>query len=190
MTALESSRKSSMEVSMMKNNSLVVAVFSLCVMTVLMMSGCGSESSSSSTSPTTVIDVTGAWNLALESYPPMTLNLTQDANGNITGTVRVDSAKTITVTGSTNTPLDTLQSVKGTNTSNNIRLDIWLCPDSNVPFFQALGEAEASDSSLLCSMSGDEVFSTLMQGTFTRRAKMEDRPVGNKTGNWCATPIH
>ena len=78
----------------------------------MMVSGCSSSSSSSS--PSTLFDVTGTWEVAAVGMGNLVFHLTQDAQGNISGTVDrsvVGASDTGTITG-------------GSNTNNNITINI------------------------------------------------------------------
>ena len=92
----------------MKSKSLTLLLFSLGLIAIMMLSGCGGSSSSTSPS-TTPVDVTGTWNVGSDGLGALVLTLAQDVNGNITGTAtRTADAGTIT----------------GSNISNNITLTI------------------------------------------------------------------
>jgi hypothetical protein len=71
----------------MKRNVLTRVLLSLCLVTLTIFASCNSGGSSSTT-PTTLYDVTGTWFVGKSSGASnVVLHLTQDAQGNITGTV-------------------------------------------------------------------------------------------------------
>jgi hypothetical protein len=72
----------------MKKNVFKLVVLSLCLVTLTIFASCNDGGSSSSTTPSVLYDVTGRWLVATASGSSnVALNLTQDAQGNITGTV-------------------------------------------------------------------------------------------------------
>ena len=78
-----------MEVVLMKRNIVVLSLLSLCLVAIMIFASCNGGGSSSTT-PTTLYDATGTWEVGWAPGANMgmlRLFLTQDANGNITGTV-------------------------------------------------------------------------------------------------------
>ena len=72
----------------MKRNVFKLVVLSLGLVTMMIFASCnGGGGGSSSTTPTTLYDVTGTWEVGTTSTQNLVLHLTQDGQGNITGTV-------------------------------------------------------------------------------------------------------
>jgi hypothetical protein len=70
----------------MKKYASLCLLLSFCAV-FLMVAGCDDGGSSSSTSPATLYDVTGTWEVATSSVSSnLVLHLSQDAQGTITGT--------------------------------------------------------------------------------------------------------
>ena len=85
----------------------------VCVCMMMGFTGC-SSSSSSSTSPSTPVDVTGDWEVAAVGWGNLVYHLTQDAQGNITGTIDRSAADGGTDTGTV---------TSGSNVDNNITIN-------------------------------------------------------------------
>jgi hypothetical protein len=73
-----------MEVILMKRHIFLFTLLSLCLVGAMILSGCGDGDDS--TTPTTLYDVTGTWEVGAVGLGNLVLILTQDASGNITGT--------------------------------------------------------------------------------------------------------
>ena len=74
----------------MKRNIIVLSLLSLCLVAIMLFASCNDGGGSSSTTPSVLYDATGTWNVGWAPGANMgmlRLFLTQDANGNITGTV-------------------------------------------------------------------------------------------------------
>ena len=101
----------------MKRNAVVFTLLSLCLVTIMMFSsGCGDGDGNGGTSPSaTPVDVTGTWEASGPGLGLWVMNLIQDAQGNITGTVDRASAAGGTDNGTV---------TSGLNSNNNITITI------------------------------------------------------------------
>ena len=74
----------------MKRNLIVLSLLSLCLVAIMLFASCNGGGGSSSTTPSVLYDATGTWQVGWAPGANMgmlVLFLTQDAGGNITGTV-------------------------------------------------------------------------------------------------------
>lgn len=92
----------------MKRNVCLLTLLSLCLTFALILPGCGDDDDS--TSPATLYDATGTWEVGAVGLGNLVLILIQDASGNITGTaLRGGDSGTVT---------------SGSNTNNSITITI------------------------------------------------------------------
>ena len=75
-----------MEVLPMKRNVLTRVLLSLCLVTLIIFASCNGGGSSSTT-PKTVYNITGKWFVGTQHTVNIVLDLVEDVQGNITGTV-------------------------------------------------------------------------------------------------------
>jgi hypothetical protein len=99
-----------MEVILMKRHVFLFTLLSLCLVGVMILSGCGDGDDDNGTTPSVLYDVSGTWNVGSVGLGNLVLILAQDASGNITGTaLRGGDGGTVT---------------SGSNTNNSITITI------------------------------------------------------------------
>jgi hypothetical protein len=76
-----------MEELTMKKNVFKLVVLSFGLVMMMIFASCNDGGGSSSTTPTVLYDVTGTWEVGTTGTQNLVLHLTQDGQGNITGTV-------------------------------------------------------------------------------------------------------
>jgi hypothetical protein len=104
-----------MEELTMKRNVLTFVVLSLCLVMLTIFASCNGGGGSSSTTPTTLHDVTGSWYVGTSGGSTnLVLNLTQDTQGNITGTMN----------RGTSIGTDTGTIISGSNVNNTINIHV------------------------------------------------------------------
>lgn len=97
----------------MKRNVFLSTLLSLCLVFAVILPGCGDDDDDNGTTPSVLYDVTGTWEVGAPGLV-LVLQLTQNADGTITGTA-VRTGDTVALTG--------------TNINNNITLSIVFAPD-------------------------------------------------------------
>ena len=103
-----------MEVLPMKRNVLTLILLSLCLVMLTIFASCNGGGSSSTT-PTTLYDVTGTWYIGTSGGSTnLVLYLTQDAQGNITGTLA----------RGTSIGADTGPIISGSNVNNQVNIHV------------------------------------------------------------------